>query len=994
MSSNKNLSLSKMPKTNINKELYKLTRKMLYKKYTYGNFSFKKIFTDYLIFNYKCRLTLFFKEFLLSDNECEFLRSFYSKEDIKNILSKILEIYCLYSKIYPNYIILKENKFLYKNIRKKQKMIDENNKNEDMKKKRAETINDNVINKDNELFTLSVRNEIREFQENSFSKKNKNDSSSNRILNSISTKKINDNWVFISNKNLSQNLCNSKKCNNNYIKNMSFDSFWTNDTNNLSILLNAINDKILLDDMNKNNNNNKLKKKKDFNYRNINHKFLKNKNQKRKEIKSSSKKAFKKVIYKKIENKKILSDNSRNNNFLKNQNRQTFYNNTNITKPLSSSLSNSTNYNQGFNNNKPNNLFNHLLTEKNIDNEIKKNIHQYYSIQRECSDKNLSNNLKKIIPPINMKKNLYSKEINKKNKSSSIKKKSENNLKNMNNKCSKYMKKKSQPQEYLKIILDNTKYNYFNEKSIKEENVKNGSFNSRILYSTNNNLNILRNKKYFMKKYFTNNNLIQNKINQRYVNNLTESNSQTLIIPKKEKELNSSNNNYKNKDVNVKTINNCHTTANYYIIKNKNLNSYINEKNFNDIKKQNTEGTVLAARDKILRGGLSKAYIKKKCFSPLSNNIIRRFTLSKSCNIKDEKKITNDKNKKLIQRQMINSEIKNKLTDIRKNIRKQIIQQDNNIYENTYYNNKFINNMSNSNNNMFIMDSSQKENKNNIIKLNNNENIRNNKNVYLRKNFSPTLTYYNLYKSNKIDLSQQQNNYSNNSGLTDLPQEYIVINNNKNKNIYYNKLNFNKLENKENILHINEQKIPNIKEKYIMIKSKTEYENFQCKRNEINKNNKQNFDINKNFILQRLIKRPTNYHRFSKDKINNTINNNSNSNNNYHTNKSELVFHRFNNLSNSTIYNNSNNNEFNNPKNYNNSLSNSLNNISDNQTPLIPKKRFKLIKKFIYHEQKEKKEPFYVNNNISSKITIKVNRSKFLERVKERMKNKNNFNQI
>ena len=171
MSLNETPSLSKISKKNVNKELYELTRKMLYKKYTYGDFSFKRIFTDYLIFNYKCRLTLLFKEFLIFDNECEFLRRYYPKEDIKNILDKILEIYCLYSKIYPNYIILKENKFLYKNIRKKQKMIDENNKNEEMKKNNADSINDKVINKDNELFTLSVRNEIREFQENSFLKK-------------------------------------------------------------------------------------------------------------------------------------------------------------------------------------------------------------------------------------------------------------------------------------------------------------------------------------------------------------------------------------------------------------------------------------------------------------------------------------------------------------------------------------------------------------------------------------------------------------------------------------------------------------------------------------------------------------------------------------------------------------------------------------------------------------------------------------------------------
>jgi hypothetical protein len=466
MSSNETPSASKELKSYRNKELYIITRKMLYKKYSQGNFSFKNILADYLIFNYKCRLTLLFKEFLLADNECEFLRRYYTKEDIKNILGKILEIYCLYSKIYPNYIILKENKFLYKNIRKKQKMIDENNKNEEIKNKNDDNgnDNDNVIYKDYVLFTLSVRNEIKEFQEKSFKKNKKykdKENIPNRRLNTINTKntkKINDNWTLVSNKNLNKNLNNSKK--NNNVKNMSFDSFWTNDTNNLSILLNAINEKIFLDSPSKSKNNYKSKKKRDISYRNVNHKILKSKNQKRKEIKSTSKKTFKKVIFKKIDNKKTINDNSRNNNFLKTKYKQAFYNNLNTTKHHSSSLSN-THYNQGIFNNGQSHLFKHLLTEKNIDDEIRKKIHQYYSIQRECcSDKYSYNNLKKIIPPIMMKKKYLIKDFSKKNKSLSIKKKSENILKNIKNKydnIKKNIKKKSQPQEYLKIILDDIK---------------------------------------------------------------------------------------------------------------------------------------------------------------------------------------------------------------------------------------------------------------------------------------------------------------------------------------------------------------------------------------------------------------------------------------------------------------------------------------------------------------------------------------------------------
>ena len=104
---------------------------------------------------------------------------------------------------------------------------------------------------------------------------------------------------------------------------------------------------------------------------------------------------------------------------------------------------------------------------------------------------------------------------------------------------------------------------------------------------------------------------------------------------------------------------------------------------------------------------------------------------------------------------------------------------------------------------------------------------------------------------------------------------------------------------------------------------------------------------------------------------------------------------KFDNSSSSTINNNNSNyNDFNNNKHYNNSLSISLNTINDNQTPLIQKKRLKLIKKLIYQEQKVQNQQFYINENISSNITIKVNRSKFLERVKEKKKCKLYFNQV
>ena len=523
----------------VKKDYFKIAKKMLYKKYTFGQFSYKKIFTNYLIFNYKCRLTLFFKEFLISDNSSEYLRNFYHKEDLINILGKILEIYCLYSKIYPNYIILNENKFLYKNIRKKQKMIDENNKNNEINYN-----NNDISNKSYELFTLSVRNEIKEFIENNNTKCNNDDNVSNKQINKMSAKKINDNWVLMSNKKLNQNVnMDKKKINNNkHIKNNSVDSFWTNDTNNLSTLLNAINDKIVIDDKNKKKKENKNKKK-EINYRNINQKFklIRNQNKLKKENNSSSKKPFNKNIYKKLDNNNILTENSRNNNFLKSKNKA---NNKNIKKPLSSSLTNK-------NNNKPslvnkgNSMSKHLLTDKNWNKDIKNKLHQYYSLQKDSLDKNIGKDFKKIFKPFIVKKKHYSKDFSKDNKYLSI------NAQNLKYKFDNFKRKKS-PQEFLKIFFDGSNKNIFNENSIKEEKVKNGSFNNKFMYRTNNNFNSIRNRKLFLKKYLTNHNLKPKIFNQRYTNNLTESNSQALINYIKENHFtyNNTNNNIYNDNKN------------------------------------------------------------------------------------------------------------------------------------------------------------------------------------------------------------------------------------------------------------------------------------------------------------------------------------------------------------------------------------------------------------------------------------------------------------
>ena len=97
---------------------------ILYMKYNtiYNNNDY--IQTYYLIFNEKCRAVARFNDYLILDDNTEFLKRYYPFEEVLPKLKTIFAFYETYSKIFPNYMILQESECLYRNIRKKQKMID------------------------------------------------------------------------------------------------------------------------------------------------------------------------------------------------------------------------------------------------------------------------------------------------------------------------------------------------------------------------------------------------------------------------------------------------------------------------------------------------------------------------------------------------------------------------------------------------------------------------------------------------------------------------------------------------------------------------------------------------------------------------------------------------------------------------------------------------------------------------------------------------------
>ena len=220
----------------------------LLKKYSSGDFSFEKISINNLVFNEECLVVARFKDFLIYDDNTDFLRRFYNSKDSDQRLKKILNFYEKYSKIFPNYLVLKENKYLYRNIRKKQKMIDAINeikREEKENKKRLKekgNINGKKNTENNDIFTKKIKDEIKTFQKNISFKKYKNSFDTDKDIDD--TLMINQNSISISILNWKQyekNAKNEEINDNNWGTHI--DSFITNQTSSsISGVVNILND--------------------------------------------------------------------------------------------------------------------------------------------------------------------------------------------------------------------------------------------------------------------------------------------------------------------------------------------------------------------------------------------------------------------------------------------------------------------------------------------------------------------------------------------------------------------------------------------------------------------------------------------------------------------------------------------------------------------------------------------------------------------------------
>ena len=165
-----------------------------------------------IIYNEKTHFVELFKEYLIYEDINEFLKRFYNTNEISVKLPKILLFYEKYSKIYANYTVIPESKYMYKNIKRKQKMIDQmHNNNIESDEEDEEGEREDLPNK---IFNSKALESINSFTMSIYSNysqsvTSKTENSVNNLINKIDNYERNAQKIKINNNK------NNRKSNNN-----------------------------------------------------------------------------------------------------------------------------------------------------------------------------------------------------------------------------------------------------------------------------------------------------------------------------------------------------------------------------------------------------------------------------------------------------------------------------------------------------------------------------------------------------------------------------------------------------------------------------------------------------------------------------------------------------------------------------------------------------------------------------------------------------------
>ena len=189
--------------TNINDEqqssmlsiIEKRTHKLMIENYKAIEINYNILVINNLLCNGKCHIVALFKEHLINDDNSEFLKRYYTEKESLIRIKKVARYYFETSVIFPNYTPLNEAKYIYKNIMRKQKVIDEQQEleeiNEENKKRKNKKNNikkvfdtfayDDILNQSESIMRIlfGINKKEKNNKSNNENNNNKNNNNEN-----------------------------------------------------------------------------------------------------------------------------------------------------------------------------------------------------------------------------------------------------------------------------------------------------------------------------------------------------------------------------------------------------------------------------------------------------------------------------------------------------------------------------------------------------------------------------------------------------------------------------------------------------------------------------------------------------------------------------------------------------------------------------------------------------------------------------------------------
>ena len=630
--------------SNSKKKLIKSIEKIIHKnfihKYQFMPSHYDLYVTNNIIYNDRTHIVSRFKEYLVIDDGGEFLKRYYTKDEVIPRLKKFFKFYFLYSKVFPNYTPIYENKFIYSNIHQKQKMIDLQERMENERKHKIIEIEigdgNTSVNKD--VFASEIIDSL---------------------LNTTN-KEVAEILFNINRDNLVEEENKFKDGVNNIVDKIS--SYQNKRKNSLSkkdfyIRLNSINSKI-----NKTNRNNKM-----------------------------ALKTIKTNINNNISNKENISQNLNNQFFLskilKNSIKKKIVSKNKVKENKTNPITKRSSYKEKkSNNNSRNKIINEKLIIKKLENDILKIKKRFLNHKKNISQ-NMSPSIQSKKDFSLTKKNSSVFNLNNKNPSPSI-----SNLNLLSNPSSQVISTKISPSNSIKkqmkkqainskILTNNKDMTYHKNLIIKIHNDKERDKYSRnkqlqtstttsnlvnnIIYRLNNKYKDSRNKKY--KNISINtiskvdrtspSNASKTKINKKIINNNTIKILEYDFQTNKEYDCQTN----KDDDIKYKLKRNIKSYKNNYSINfengNKTYHKLISEKILRNNRINSQNNTNIYSTNNILNNTYKRIKIKKLkrksmfnklnfCYSSrnLGINDINKSKLIKSCNQSKQNSTSRSKN--------------------------------------------------------------------------------------------------------------------------------------------------------------------------------------------------------------------------------------------------------------------------------------------------------------------------------------------------------------